>query len=101
MPKDAIGLGESGRLVNEEELTKIIINHLSKGDNKLVSIIISYHLEEIKNISRALINVLGGQVISARTLNACFYETVRSLGYTTSHLCLPHSNNQVTNRFAL
>ncbi len=101
MPNNVIGLGESGRKVNEKELTNLIINHLSKGDKNIIRNIRTYHNTEVENVSRGIINIFGGSVISARTLNACFYEIVHSLGYTTSLLCAPYRNEQGSPSIAL
>ncbi len=90
MPDNVIGLGESGKRVDEKELARLIINHLSKGDKNVIKNIRSFHKEEVEKVSRGIISIFGGSVISARTLNACFYEMVRSLGYTTSLLCAPY-----------
>ena len=87
MREDAIYFGVKERAVKENELCRIIIMQLSKGNQELVSNMLDYHMEEIRNISRSLINRLGGTIIGARTLNNYFYETVSSLGYSTSLLC--------------
>ena len=92
MPKDVIGLGDSVNRVGESELVKLIISHLSKGNKEVMKNIMAFHLEEVNNVSRAIIQLLGGNVITVRTLNTCFYETVRSLGYTTSLLIAPYRN---------
>jgi hypothetical protein len=89
MPKDIIGLGDAGQRVGERGLSKIIINHLSKGNKEVMNNIITYHMDEIKNISRTIIDILGGSIIGARTLNTCFYDTVKALGYNTTLLCVP------------
>lgn len=99
MPKDAIGIG--GNIYKENELSKLIISHLSKGNKSVISNIINYHMEEVRNVSRRLISLLGGSVIGARTLNACFYEAVSSLGYTTSLLCAPYQIAEPTTGFGL
>ena len=99
MPKDAIGIG--GNQYKEKELTKLIISHLSKGNQNVVSNIINYHLEEVRNVSRRLISILGGNAIGARTLNACFYEAVSSLGYTTSLLCAPYQAAETSTGISL
>ena len=101
MRKDAIYFGETGRAVKEKELCKIIIMQLSKGDKKIVSNMVDYHMEEIRNISRSLINRLGGTIIGARTLNNYFYETVSDLGYSTSVLCSGNMTDTVSYRRAM
>jgi len=92
MKKDTIYLGSNS--FKEKELCGLIIAHLSKNDEKVKSNMIKYHMNEIRNVSKMLIRLLGGSAVEARTFNAYFYETVSSLGYTTAHLCSPYGKEQ-------
>lgn len=87
LKNDTIYLGEMGRGVKTNDLCKIIISQLSKGNKEVMKNMINYHMQEIKEISDSLIVTLGGTVVGARTLNNSFYEVVGKLGYTTSFLC--------------
>ena len=92
MKKDAIYLGN--RPVGEKELCTLIIGHLSKNNEDIKSNMIKYHMDQIRNVSRMLISILGGSYVEARSFNSYFHETVISLGYTTSLLCAPYNEGQ-------
>lgn len=91
MENSFINLG--GNQFDEKGLCALIIRQLSGGNEKVKNNMINYHMGEIKNVSEALVSVLGGHFVGAREFNAYFYETVNKLGYSTSQLTTPSTES--------
>ena len=89
MDKNIIYFEGASHKVGVNELCGIIVSHFSRGNEQIRNNMINYHMDEIKKVSSMIVKILGGNFVSARTMNAYFYETMGQLGYSVEQLMVP------------
>ena len=70
----------------EHDLEHRICSYISRGHAKAYEIIVTYHMEEIKEIGEYMSDVLNGEYYDPRALNIAFHMSVSSLGINLTSL---------------
>lgn len=72
--------------INREILMRLVANNAARGNNKLLENIKKYHLDDISRICDYIMSILGGSIIDARVLNACYHQALTELNIDSNKI---------------